>query len=321
MTWPLPWWRRRSPEVVSPPLGSVEQEIEQRLGQLGGRMTTSRWTHEAEGDWTAQDYEWNFLDHLHRPIVHHTYSEAIRLVLTPDVAVSVTTMRRAGTRWLIQVAGMRLRPGVYLQSFTVFSIFHVSILMRILPTSLPARLVTTCWVTSARPWRILHGVIHRSFRRLCLRQDAEDLPLRWRRTELRRKGFSFGGDQPYDFVSANDLGSHTEPPPLSDPQRMFVGDAAVDGLQVRAVGDGRIAFVVRRNSDRSLSVWPEACPHEGASLGTATACGDDLRCPWHGLPQRGVRLSADTPVAQLEMYRLTLDGDEITIEDVRPRGA
>jgi nitrite reductase (NADH) small subunit len=64
-----------------------------------------------------------------------------------------------------------------------------------------------------------------------------------------------------------------------------------------------------------LSVLANVCPHRGGPLGTGVIDDGKLICPWHGWQFDPVTGKAiQIPDASVEVYAISLEGDEIFIE-------
>jgi hypothetical protein len=94
----------------------------------------------------------------------------------------------------------------------------------------------------------------------------------------------------------------------------FCVDASREiGPSPRAYKVAGHSWVLWRDS-HSVYAAPEACPHMGASLVAAQACGDTLTCPWHGLELGGKGHGAWHPVNSFDdgiLVWIQLDRGEV----------
>jgi nitrite reductase/ring-hydroxylating ferredoxin subunit len=140
---------------------------------------------------------------------------------------------------------------------------------------------------------------------------SEDRPMRDRRGELRRKGFTFLSDgRSRTFPETMSLGRSNVVPPAGEssvtPIAVPLSTLARDGDQAH-VGedDHRGVRLVRQGKE--ILAFPRMCPHEGASLDCAAVAYERISCPWHArqfLPSTRVRIEDGS----------SAEGDQIILE-------
>ncbi len=247
------------------------------------------------------DLEWNYMDQLHRPYIHHTYSDSLRIALNPDFSLSLT---RWG-RWpfLIPVTDVRIGDGLFYQIFVLFGLIYVHNVNDMKVTGDIVHLKVSWTINSHRLLKPLHWLLNRSIYRLNVRLQPEDEPIRSQRFRLRKLGYNFRSDPP-DFYTSNMLTPNTLYPDLPPDASIALAPLPLDEMAI--VACDKVEFLIRRQADHTL-VWPAACPHEGGELAHGKLGKDcRLECPWHGMKFAAARLSENEPTASAHgfSYRL-----------------
>jgi hypothetical protein len=206
----------------------------------------------------------------------------------------------------VQVTDIRVAPSVYYQGFTLLNLIYVHTVIR----CLPGKHSSEWYVVSSRLLRPLHWFIHRKITSMNDVQNAEDVLIRDRRAELRKRGYDFTPATP-DFVTANRKTNNVVAPPLAKPFSVPVKDMPAGRLNT--VTEGSVELLVRPDGKGGCSVWNGVCPHEGGPLAEGEVNGDEIRCAWHGLKFKCAALSKDKPRAKLGELSLDLDGDRIGV--------
>ena len=116
---------------------------------------------------------------------------------------------------------------------------------------------------------------------------TDDIPMRTRRGELRKMGYSFAGDgKDYSYVETTKImktnivaPSDKKPSPpvllknilsaLEKQSPVFYGEPDLFGFQAYKNGT-------------KITFFPRACVHEGACLDHAKSGDGAVKCPWHG---------------------------------------
>lgn len=257
-----------------------------------------------------QDMEWNQMDQLHRPHMHHTYQESIRIALGRDFASSLT---RWG-RWpfYITVTDMRVDKGVYYSNFTLAGVLFVHNIITFTEENEVVTLKHEWFISSHWLFKPLHYVISRMWYNLNVRLQQEDALIRAQRYKLRKQGYSFLSDsESPDFCTANMLTNNTVYPELPESASIDISALGVD--QRMGYEAGAVEFIVQRKQNEIL-VWPSACPHEGGELAKGKLHDDcRMECPWHGLKFNAARLSEAEPTTERYGFVYTLKQNTIAI--------
>ena len=262
-----------------------------------------------------KDVEWNHMDQLHRPFIHRTYNDNLRIALCRVFAVSLT---RWG-KWplLISVTDMRVEEGLYYQNLVLAGVIfiHNTISMTEIEdngSGNTLRLKLEWIIHSHRFLKPLHGVLGKMFYKLNVRLQEEDAEIRGRRCELRKDGYTFLSDPP-DYYNSNRLTNNTVYPSLPEGASIDIHAFSVGTLETCKVG--HVEFLVRRDND-AVNIWPAACPHEGASLAKGNQLDNcRMECPWHGLKFSAATLTLHQPEAEIYGFSYTLDGNVIRIRN------
>jgi len=181
----------------------------------------------------------------------------------------------------MQVANAKITDGMFYQSMTVLGIIMLHQVQRISQKT-DEVLIEVDWYTASHwAFRWLHGPFNRRLLRLQRKQDVEDnVEIRGRRRDLRKRGFGFATDDP-DFVNSNRLTHNVRLPSLDGPVRIDLSDYPLGS--VHRVTRGPIELLLRRKNEEQVEVWPSLCPHEGALIDEKHLCDGQVTCPWHGL--------------------------------------
>jgi nitrite reductase/ring-hydroxylating ferredoxin subunit len=284
------------------------EELRARLQGLSRSMRVTSGHYENRERNLVGDLEWNHMDQAHRPHVHNTYTEAVRISLTPKSAVSLNIVRLLGFPVFVLVTDQHLGPGLFYQCYSLFGVLYVHSVEHFQP-----EIIEVDWhIVSHWAFRWLHPWLNSRIKRLNVVQTDEDEVIRRRREELRKRGYRFKSDPP-DFLSANSMASSTIPPRPTETRR--VDTRALRTGEIEKIPLGTVEILVRRQPDGTLQLWPEACPHEGGSLASGKVCGEnELRCPWHGLKFAGARLGAGyAQTVRLGGASARLEGDELVL--------
>lgn len=260
-----------------------EDQIDKALGRLIPKVhiTKGRYTHPAHAE--LRDLAWNHMDQNHRPFIHRTYNDAMRVHIGEEAAFSLT---RFG-KWPVVVP---VFDGYYKDNgfYQVVCLFGLVVIVNFIAAHSAGErtYMEIDWaIASHRLLRFLHPALGRKLRRLNEVQNLEDEIVRDRRVALRANGYRFLTDNP-NFVNSNAIGNNVVFPSVRIPQ--VVSLAGLQDGEIRRLEVDRRAYLVRRASD-AVQIWPAVCPHEGAAIGPEHVRGNGIKCPWHGL-EFGTRL-------------------------------
>ncbi|OGT35021.1 MAG: hypothetical protein A3F11_07385 [Gammaproteobacteria bacterium RIFCSPHIGHO2_12_FULL_37_14] len=253
------------------------------------------------------DMEWNHMDQLHRPYIHHTYEESIRIALNKDFAVSLTRWKRIPL--FITVSDIRIKPGMYYQIMTIAGLILVHLVISMEETNEIVHLKIEWFISSHKWLKFLHKPLSKKFFRLNTRLQAEDDQIRKQRYELRKKGYHFASD-PVDYYTANTLKCNTIYPTIADKLTINMEHLLPDQLTKFIVGAH--SFMIKKNNANEYFIWPAVCPHEGGDLLKGKACDQyKIQCPWHGLKFTAAQLSKHTPQAVQYGFNYRLIDDTV----------
>jgi len=259
------------------------------------------------------------MDQLHRPAIHKTYQESLRLVTARSFQLSLTGVGLGGFKFFLPMTDIQLGPGLFYQGFSLFNLLYIHSIIRMIPASEregvdeKVSLQRIDWyIVSHRLFKFLHGPISRRLYRLNDVQNKEDTSIRIRRAELRRKGYRFRSDNP-DFLNSNVLTDNVIPPKLEGIHRISL--KGITGAGLNCVSAGPIELLVRKEGSDSFTVWPAVCPHEGGPLELGTVCNGTIACHWHNLKQTGATLTPKRPQEVLGNLQLSVKGDELVVHE------
>lgn len=275
---------------------------------MGSSLVVTQSRFEFRTPTELKDMSWNHMDQLHRNHIHHTYQESMRLVRGSSFALSLT---RVGIfKLLTLVVDIQLRPGLFYQSYTLFNIFYVHLVIEVHEEEKERWVTIDHHIVSHRLFKFFHNGLHRRLLRLNEIQNKQDTPLREQRVMLRSKGYHFKTDEP-DFLNCNTVTSNVIAPRLEGVHSVSLKE--ISPAKLEKFSAGSVNLLVRKNGDQNFTVWTAICPHEGGPLELGKVCNGTIICPWHGLRQSGAELNSGKPQALLENLQLTLEGDELTV--------
>lgn len=254
-----------------------EDKIDEALGRLIPKVRITkghyRWPARAE----QRDLVWNHMDQNHRPYIHRTYGDAMRVHLGAESAFSLT--RFGNWPIVIPVFDGYYKDNGFYQVICLFGVVVVVNFIQACATENGTHMEVDWAIASHRLLGFLHPILDRRLRRLNDVQNAEDEGMRDQRVALRARGYCFTTDKP-DFLSSNAVTNNVIFPPVAGTHSVSVADLG-EG-EVRRIEVDRRAYLLRRSGD-GLHVWPAICPHEGADIEPHHVEGNGVKCPWHGL--------------------------------------
>ncbi|HVA14962.1 MAG TPA: Rieske (2Fe-2S) protein [Stellaceae bacterium] len=293
-----------------------EGKIDESLRKLipGAFITRGQFKYPSQSE--LRDLAWNHMDQNHRPYIHRTYGEAMRVFVQQQSAFSLT---RFG-RWpaVIPVFDGYFKENGFYQFVVVFGLF---VIVNIMENKVVANgtEIDISWLIASHRWlRFAHPILNRRLTRVNEIQNREDDPVRDRRVTLRVQGFRFLTDEP-DFVNSNVVENNAIFPSPRNGASIALSDLP-NGRAIRVVLDNR-AYVFRRK-DQGVEVWPGICVHEGAEIDASHLNNDVVKCPWHGLEFGARSLSRDGQTAVVCGAQLELAGNRIVLgaAPARPSG-
>lgn len=254
-----------------------EDKIDEALGRLipNVRITKGHYSCPARAE--QRDLVWNHMDQNHRPFIHRTYGDAMRLHIGAEAAFSLT--RFGNWPFVVPVFDGYYKDNAFYQVVCLFGLVVIVNFIEACSTERGTHMEVDWAIASHRLLRFLHPMLDRRLRRLNDVQNAEDEVMRDQRVALRANGYRFLTDRP-DFVTSNAIGNNVVYPPLTGAHSVSVADLR-EG-EVRRVEVDRRAYLLRRSGE-AVHVWPAICPHEGAIIDPQHVKGNGVKCPWHGL--------------------------------------
>ena len=254
-----------------------EDKIDEALGRLIPKVHITKGRYLCPTRAELRDLVWNHMDQNHRPFIHRTYGDAMRLHIGTEAAFSLTRLGK----WPVVVPvfdGYYKANGFY-QVICLFGLIVIVNFISASETEQGTQMEIDWAIASHRLLRFLHRPLDRRLHQLNKVQNAEDEVIRDQRVALRANGYRFVTDQP-DFVNSNVISNNVVYPPMAGTHSVSVADLRKG--EIRRVEVDRRAYLLRRTSD-GLHVWPAVCPHEGAILEPQHVEGNVAKCPWHGL--------------------------------------
>ncbi len=290
-----------------------EDKVNEALTRLIPKVHITKGHYSCPAKAELRDLAWNHMDQNHRPHIHRTYGDAMRMHIGAQSSFSLTKFGN----WPVVLPtfdGYHKDNGFY-QVVTLFGLIVVINIIECNETTEGTRMDVDWAIASHRLLRFLHGPLDRRLRRLNEIQNREDEEIRDQRVTLRAAGYRFQTDTP-DFVNANVIANNVVFPPLAGQHSISLTELA-DG-QARRIEVGDRAYVLRRVG-QTVEVWPGICPHEGAALQVGQLSGATLKCPWHGL-EYGVRtLGPGSAAITVCGARLQLTDSSLTVNPTEAR--
>lgn len=257
-------------------------------------------SHLSKGQYTyttssePRDLSWNHMDQSHRPFIHKTYEDAMRVFIQKSATFSLT--RFGNWPFVIPVFDGSHKENGFYQIISVFGLFViVSVIESNQDVSGRVKFSSSWTIVSHRIFRCLHAALNRRLFRLNQVQSQEDSPIREQRVERRAAGYRFKTDIP-NFENSNSAMHHTIFPEPVEPGSISLEDLPED--QAVRINVGNRAYIFCRTGS-NVQVWPGVCVHEGAELGTDNLSNNTVKCPWHGLSYRARMLTEESPTVSL----------------------
>ena len=283
----------------------------------GTSVTTGNFSYVAPG--SVQDLEWNHMDQSHRPFIHSTYSDELRISIGENFANSLT--KWGNWPFFINVMDIRVKEGQYYQTFTIGGLIYLHTVIEMGFIDDKNSSLEIEWHISSH-WILkpIHRFLDSKIYDLNVRLQDEDYVIRSQRALLRKYGYNFKSDPP-DYYSSNKLTNNTVYPILKNPVKIKIEefpDANIinnQELGLYKFGEKEISFLIKEVSSNEFYIWPSVCPHEGASLEDGDFCEGRVTCPWHGLNFTGSKLSSEKNIILKYGFIYKLENGLITISN------
>jgi len=271
----------------------------------------------SEGEYAADDSDWNYKDVPHLHYVHEL-AEAYPALVGDDIICNIN-MQNILSVWF-PVALVNYEYAKYHQVYFTTLFFFVLIIETKTEEYQPLKTrVTTTYSIGSPKWLfwtipVIKWLIRRNYKNLM----SADIPMRERRGQLRKLGYTMRKQKDnYSFLDTINVSGTNIVPPVGKDQVVscnYVTMLAAN--QDVLVGDtGLLGFRLVRQGDE-VSILPRTCPHEGACVENADFSRGAVRCPWHGrrlLPigkftwKQNADFSTDT-------HKVHVAGDTLSVE-------
>ncbi len=169
---------------------------------------------------------------------------------------------------------------------------------------------------------LLFPIIRRALRSNWERFMKEDRPMRIRRGELRKNGFTLVDRSPVDMrktLQISDVG--VRPPAEYEVGADFSLNVADNLNKFVQLGNSDHYGLQVRFTERMISIFPRLCPHRGASLDTDNCDGNFVKCPWHGRkysPLCSIKNNGERQGFSGQFHHCTYNGNTLEIVLKKP---
>jgi hypothetical protein len=262
-----------------------------------------------EGDFSVEDADWNFRDLLHIPYWHKV-----------DYTVAMAEENHSTCFWLTKFFGIPLpmmllayRPTPKSHSAVTAFFFIVVVSYDTFEEFAPRRSRTTSEYSIGVPswlkWTL--PLIIWYFKKSCKRLVKEDIPIRERRCDLRKWGYSFLSDNLNSgFEKSMNLELKNVIPPRGLPEvnqiELSLNDIFNSG-NTYFFGRNDIYGLRLIKENTTIHIFKRMCDHEGMSLDDSICIKNRVRCPVHGKSHR--------PLASFELNNKGLDSVDSTFHN------
>jgi nitrite reductase/ring-hydroxylating ferredoxin subunit len=292
------------------------------VSQLAGEgFRFSSFTMTSEGDYSAEDADWNYKDipHLHQI---HALAESHPAVVGRDINCTVNLQRILGMWFPITLVNFEYEKNRQVYYTTL--LFFVLVIETRIESRGPVRCAvhtnysigSPLWLFFLTP--ILRKLVVRNYHVLM----SADIPMRERKGQLRKLGYSFFKEgETYSFIDSRYIMKENLLPP-QDRSKIVRANYVelLDGKQEAFAGDsGLLGFRLIHDAD-GVVIYPRACPHEGASLDKSDCAGGSVKCRWHGrqIAPIGRFRWGENAHFDTKAYRGDVTGEIITVEYLPP---
>jgi nitrite reductase/ring-hydroxylating ferredoxin subunit len=242
-------------------------------------------------DCLPTDADWNYKDVPHLKHIHRLV-EGYPAYLGDDISGSLFIQKILGGLMRVPLSVVNYQSGKDEQTYfsTLFWFILIIHTQYDLIGQIKTR-VTTTYSFGARGWAkflltLLFPLMKKSIKKNYRDLMSGDIPMRTRRGELRKMGYTFkGDDKPYSFFNTTKITeANLIPPAAQKTERKFSVAQILDDLKNKdcvLLGEPDLYGVQVVKKDDELLFFPRTCPHEGACLDN-TVQGKIANCPWHG---------------------------------------
>ena len=263
------------------------------------------------------DVEWNYKDIVHVGFVHSHMSRQF-LYIGQNIYTTIDLQNFLGTI-LPQSGAFYVTDDnrIIVHTTLFFYVIFVEIKVEQI-ADLQTRSETRYAVGSrSRFLSLFIPLIRFVMRRNWKQFVADDGPLRSRRGDLRKQGFTFTDVSPIDHrATLNITGVGVTPPLASPDERVYEFNLADNIAQTKLVGESDHFGVIIQFEADTIRIFPRLCPHRGAILDTKEAKGSTISCPWHGRkfpPLASITLDGNYQSFAGPLHHCDYDGEKLTL--------
>lgn len=247
-------------------------------------LTFSDFTLTHEGEYAIDDADWNYKDVPHLHYIHNLV-EAIFTTMNDDIITTINVQKVLGLRLPLCVINYQSAKNE--QTYYTTWLFFVLIVQTRYEAIEPnkTRVITNYNIGS--PWLlkwctpVIRFLIKRNYKDLM----SGDIPMRERRGNLRKWGYTFKKDgESYSFPKTMEILKENVIPPANRSLATLainLADVLNQDGEYFYGRDDHLGFRLVRQGNL-LNVFPRMCSHEGASLDKSPCVNMSLKCPWHG---------------------------------------
>lgn len=274
----------------------------------------------SEGDFLPTDADWNYKDVPHLKNVHHLV-EGFPAYIGHDFTGAIFVQKMFGGLFKIPLSVFNYQSAKNEQTYFTSLFWFILIIRTSYEQTAPLHTkVTTRYAIGTRGIMRIFLPIFFPLLKWSIKKNYDDLmsgdiPMRRRRGELRKMGYTFAGDNTdYSFINTTKImesnlicpSAKEHPPAIS-----FVTIiSALEKQNPALFGEPDLFGFQAYKHGSIIKFFPRTCVHEGACLdhqkfGDATAT---VRCPWHGRLFKPL-LELESTQTKVKCLRIEIDGD------------
>tara|TARA_Y100001960_G_scaffold272321_2_gene299705 strand:- start:660 stop:1580 length:921 start_codon:yes stop_codon:yes gene_type:complete len=263
------------------------ESIIQELEDLG--MTTRKFTITNEGSYCDADADWNYKDIPHANFMHSDITS--RVFFCEDNSVTSLVIQKFLSIFKLPLC---LTNYEYQKNeliyFTSFLFFILVIRTKIIPVLDSRTKVETTYCIASQ--RLLNFIFFPLLKWMLLKNNSklmrDDIPMRERRADLRRRGYKFVSKNGSDRFGYSETLLLTEkglriPKHMQGLQEYSVYLKDIDKNRDQCFGSSDHKGIRIIRTDSEILVFPRICNHQGGDLSEAELVAGKIKCPWHGL--------------------------------------
>ena len=283
-------------------------------------------TVDTEGDYLPADVDWNNKDIQHLNYVH-AWADDVTAIILEDLQASVSLQKVLGITSPVVIVHYDSGPDHQTHFFTLLAWTIVTDIEFIKLGPMRTRVETTYTVMARRPWMLAFPLIRLLLRRNQRQLMSEDVPMRERRGQLRRWGYTFRGDEKTTRDVRDSINVHSDN--VIAPSELETELPTFDPVPIASIDEGSGTLVGRDDhlglklirQGRTVLAFARMCPHEGAALDGIPCTDGHVRCPWHARklsPVAVVDLDAPGDAVATDRHRITVQGEHLVITVDQP---